>query len=191
MKERNLRPSLRGKSAKKKRTNRRKKTAILPQTADAFFAQPEEFQTDWEDMLRVIKRMRTEGVSLRKAASAEEVNPRTVTRLGGRALRKRSNRSYSVTRRDSLLRVMLMPTSHGLQEIAIRNSGQASLLGKYSAAVQQFTRTGDSTEIKQFRNKRIKDVNGVEFPLITDLNELRRLGSAGVLSFESLYGRAA
>src|SRR4051794_3770638 len=145
MTDRSMRPSLRGKTAKKKRTSRRKAAISVPKTAEAFFAQTEEFQTDWEDMLRVIKRMRAEGVSLRKAASAEEVNPRTVTRLGSRALRKRSNRSYSVTRRDSLLRVMLMPTSHGLQEIAIRNSSQASLLAKYSAAVQQFLRTGDAT----------------------------------------------
>src|SRR5947209_8095304 len=112
MRQRSMRSSLRGKTGRRKRTSHRKTSISVPKSAEAFFALPEEFQTDWEDMLRVIKRMRTEGVSLRKAASAEEVNPRMVTRLGGRALRKGSNRSYSVTRRDSLLRVMLMPTSH-------------------------------------------------------------------------------
>lgn len=193
MKQKTSRPVAQKRSRSQKRSIRGKnqRRRIVPRSAEDLFAQPEEFQTDWEDMLRVIKKMRTDGTSLRSAAKLEGVNPRTVSRLAGRALRRRSNRSYSVTHRDSLLRVMLLPTSRGLQEIALRNSYQASLLGQYWAALQKYSSTGDATGLKKFRNNRIKDVYGVEYPLITDLEEEKRLGSAGVLSFESLYGRAA
>ena len=33
------------------------------------------------------------------------------------------------------------------------------------------------------------DAKGKKFPFLTDLDELNRLASAGVLSFESLYGK--
>lgn len=135
--------------------------------------------------------MRTDDLSLNRAASTVGVSPRMVVRLSGPALKKRKNGRYYVSRRDSLLRVVQVPTADGTREVALRNSRQASILGGYWDALQKYLRTGDSSGIEKFRGKRIKDANGVEVPLITDLAELSRLGSAGVLSFESLYARAA
>jgi hypothetical protein len=153
---------------------------------------PEEFQTDWEDMLRVVKRMRAERLSLKKAAKQEGVNPRTVTRLGGRALKRRSNRSYAVTQRDKLLRIMRVPTSQGLREVSLRNSKYASTLGEYWEAVHKYlSGRGNASELEKFRRRRIKDASGQDVELITNVHELQRLASAGVLSFESLYARAA
>jgi hypothetical protein len=172
-------------------TRRRKLTNCSAKTADDFFALPERFQSEWEQTLRVISKMRSDGLSLRKAAKQDGVNPRTVTRLAGRALRRRGNGSYAVSKTDSLLRVLQVPTPNGAQEIATRNSRHASTLGQYWDAVHKYLRTGDTSEVKKFRGKRIKDAQGSEVPLITDLKELNRLGSAGVLSFESLYVRAA
>lgn len=182
---------MRSKTLRKKRRISRKKPAPIPRTADEFFAQPDEFQTDWEDMLRVVKRMRAERLSLKKAAKQEGVDPRTVTSLGGRAFRKRANRSYAVTSRDSLLRVVLVPTAEGLQEISLRDSRTASMVGRYSDAVQKYVRTGDDFNLRKFKGKSVKDASGVRVPLVTDLAELDRLASAGVLSFESLYARSA
>jgi hypothetical protein len=182
-------PKLRNKNVRNKQRTYR--AISRPKTADEFFAQPEQFQTEWEQALRVISKMRSGGLSLKKAAKQEGVNPRTVTHLGGRALKKGSNGRYYVSRRDSLLRVLQIPTADGMREIAIRNSSAASTVGQYSAAVQKYLRTGDSSEVSKFRGRRIKDANGTQVPLITDIRELNRLGSAGVLSFESIYARVA
>lgn len=178
-------------NAHSRKRKRRSPSLRAPRTAEDFFAQPEEFQTDWEDMLRVVKRMRTERLSLKKAAKQEGVNPRTVSRLGGRALKRRSNRSYAVTKHDSLLRVMNVFTVDGKREVAVRDSRQASTLARYSAAVHKYLQTGDSTNVTKFRKTRVKDASGEQIELLTDLRTLDRLGSAGELSFESLYARTA
>jgi hypothetical protein len=148
-------------------------------------------QRDLEKSYRVLSKMRSEGLSLRQAATGESIKSRRVTELVRQALRKRKNRSYAATESDSLLRVVQVPTSHGSREIALRNSRHASTLGRYWDAVHKYLRTGDAAGIEKFRGKRIKDANGNQVQLITNFAKLNRLGSAGVLSFESLYARAA
>ena len=178
----------------KKRRNRsvrRRNRQLHVKTADDFFAQPDAEQEKWNRVLRVIAKMRTEGLSLKKAAKEAGVSPRTVAKRAGRAIKKGENGRYAVSKRDSLLRVVQVPTSDGSRDIALRNSRQASTLAQYWDAVQKYLRTGDATRIEKFRDKQIKDANGNPVELITDLRELNRLGSAGVLSFESLYSRAA
>jgi hypothetical protein len=90
-----------------------------------------------------------------------------------------------------LLRALVIPTRKGLREIGIRDFHQASLLGKYWTAVERYRDTGDASALREFRGKYILDANGKRFRLLTDLRALDRLGSAGVLSFESLYAKAA
>jgi hypothetical protein len=176
---------------KKLRSTRRKRQQRLPRTADDFFAQADTDQDAWNRVLRTIAKMRTEGLSLKKAAKEAGVTPRKVISWGGRAIKKGKNGRYAVAKRDSLLRVVQVPTSAGNRELELRNSKHATLLGQYWDAVQKYLRTGDSSAVEKFKGKKIKDVNGQEVDLITDLKELNRLGSAGVLSFESLYARAA
>jgi lambda repressor-like predicted transcriptional regulator len=169
----------------------RKRKKPIPRTADAFFTQSDADQETWKRVLRTIAKMRTDGLSLTKAAKEAGVSPKKVTSWGGRALRKGKNGRYMVAKRDSLLRVVQVPTSHGSREIALRNSRHASTLGQYWDAVHKYLRTGDTAGIEKFRGKRIKDANGNQVQLITNFAKLNRLGSAGVLSFESLYARAA
>jgi hypothetical protein len=135
--------------------------------------------------------MRTEGLSLKKAAKEAGVSPKRVTSWGGRAIKKGKNGRYTAAKRDSLLRVVQVPSPDGSREIALRNSRHASTLSQYWDAIHKYLRTGDTAGIEKFHGKRIKDANGIQVQLITDLAELNRLGSAGVLSFESLYARAA
>ena len=134
--------------------------------------------------------MRADGVSLRQASREFGLDPRTVVRLGGSALRKRANGRYKAKASDRLLRVLRVPTREGLREIAVRDSRQASQVAEYWNAVHRYLETGDDSALRKFRRKRITDANGVRVPLLTDLGELDRLGSAGVLSFESLYAKA-
>jgi hypothetical protein len=176
---------------RKKSSSARVKRLSPPRTADDFFAQADATQETWNRVLRTIAKMRTEGLSLKKAAKEAGVSPRTVAKRAGRAIKKGENGRYVVPKRDSLLRVVQVPTSDGSRDIALRNSRQASTLAQYWDAVQKYLRTGDATRIEKFRDKQIKDANGNPVELITDLRELNRLGSAGVLSFESLYSRAA
>jgi hypothetical protein len=134
--------------------------------------------------------MRTEGLPLRKAAKEVGVSPRTVTKLVGAALTKGRGGRYQVKRSDQLLRVMRIPGPKGLEEVGVKGSKQATLLGEYWVAVDRYLKTGDSSSLDKFKDKEIKDATGKPIALITDRKELNRLGGAGALSFESIYARS-
>lgn len=68
---------------------------------------------------------------------------------------------------------------------------QATLAAEHWNAAHRYLDRGDSSAVRGFRGKSIVDVKGKRIRLLTDLEELERLGNAGVLSFESLYARAA
>ena len=162
-----------------------------PRTAQEFLAKPERFQDRWNRVAHVVSKMRADGISLRQASREFGVDPRTVLKLGKSALRKRTSGRYSAKSDDRLLRVLAVPTVDGISEVALRDSRQASKLGQYWDAVQRYLQTGDASAIQKFRGKRITTANRVRIPLLTDLDQLSRLGNAGVLSFESLYARVA
>jgi hypothetical protein len=71
----------------------------------------------------------------------------------------------------------------------VADSREASLLSRYWTSVQHYLQTGDAERLQSFRGRSIKTASRERLPLMTDLGELDRLGSAGVLSFESLYAR--
>jgi hypothetical protein len=126
-------------------------------------------------------------MTLPKAAKEFGLSSKTVIALGRRALRKRKNGRYVAKKEDQLLRVINALTTDGRKEIATRDSRQASLVGGHWAAVQKFLQTGDDSALLKFAKKRIVDARGKRYRLLTDLKELERLGSAGVLRFESMY----
>jgi hypothetical protein len=63
--------------------------------------------------------------------------------------------------------------------------------GKYWTAVERYRDTGDVSALREFRGKYIVDASGKQVRLLTNPRELDRLASAGLLSFETLYARAA
>ena len=180
---------MRGKKRRSFRPARGKR--VVPRTADELFAKPKRSQEMWIRATQVVTRIRTKQESLQKASREEGIAPRTVIRLAGSALRKRSNGRYAAKASDRLLRVLVIPTKAGSDEIAIRDSRQATQLAEYWIAVHRYLQTGDASSIKKFRGKTITDANGRRVRLVTDLDELNRLGSAGAFSFESLYARAS
>ena len=139
----------------------------------------------------VLAKMRSGKVSLQQASKDAGISPRTVKRLAASALIKTNSGKYQVKSSDRLLRVLKIPTADGQVEIGVRGSRQASALGEYWAAVHKYLATGDSSKLAKFKGKQIKDTTGKVIPLLTDLKELNRLGSADVLSFESLYAKSA
>jgi hypothetical protein len=112
-------------------------------------------------------------------------------RLAKPALRKLSNGRWAVKKSDRLLRVLPLPSHEGLIDTAVADSRQATVIGKYWNAVDLYLRTGDASSIQDFQGIEIVDPDGKRHPLMTDTRELDRLGSAGNLSFETLYARVA
>lgn len=183
-------PRTHHKPVRKTRSRPHRTKVAIPRTVKQFFARPKDFQNTWTAVTHAISKMRAERVSLQKAASEFGLDPRVVTRLGKSALRKRKNGKYVTKRSDKLLRILAVPTPDGTREIATRDSREATKLGKYWVAVQKYLQTGDGSALAKFRRKRIKDASGKKIPLVLDTAVLDQLGSAGVLSFESLYAKA-
>lgn len=154
-----------------------------------YSARPEKFKDTYGRVLAVVSKMRREKVSLTQASRDIGIDPRSVTRWGASALRRGLNGKYSAKKQDSLLRLVLIPTVEGPREIAVRSSKQVKLLAEYWNALHRYLQTGDATKLKTFEGKQIKDANGIAIPLSVDLAALNRLGSAGALSFESIYAR--
>jgi hypothetical protein len=167
----------------------KKKTLRI--NAKQYLAKPARFQNLWDRVVSVISQIRSQRTSLQQTSREMGISPRTVLRYGGSALKRGGNGRYQAKKTDRLLRMLMIPTPGGPREIAVRSSRAASLLGNYWNAVQAYLETGDRTRLAKFQGKSVTDASGAKLPLLTDLNELDRLGSAGVLSFESLYRRVA
>ncbi len=178
--------------ADRKRTKRRARRGFgqIPQTAQQYFARSERFQDTWNRVAHVIAKMRSQKLSMTRAAREVGVSPRTVTRWGKTALRKNRTGRFIAKRTDRLLRVLQIPSADGMREIAVRNSRDASALGEYSAALSKYMTTGNGSDVLRFSEVYVTDVTGSRVRLLTDLTEIDRLAGAGVLSFESLYSRS-
>jgi hypothetical protein len=163
---------------------------VPPRTLEEFFAMPERNQEFWGNVGQVVTEVRG-GASLRRASHKFDLDQRRVSQAARPALRKLTNGRWVARSNDRLLRVLVIPTPKGLREIGVGDFRQASLLGKYWTAVERYRDTGDASALREFRGKYIIDANGKRFRLLTDLQALDRLGSAGVLSFESPYARVA
>lgn len=161
----------------------------MPETTAEFFAMPQVAQDTYQDVLKAISKSKNEKISLTRARKEVGVSRWHLYRFGRKALRKVNGR-YVVKSHDTLLRVLIILTPQGLSEAAFRDSRQASILGKYWAAVELYLDTGGASALRLFEGHSVTDAEGKQIPLITDLRELERLGSAGVLSFETLYVKA-
>ena len=183
------RPGTAAKSRAATKPAARQKMITRPKNSKQFDSLPEAQREIWNRVVHVIAKMRSEGASLTKASREFGLNPKTVKTRAGTALRKTKSGRYVPRPSDKLLRVLVIPDPQGQREVVVKDSIVASKIAEYSDAVQKFLRTGDSSRLKKFRRIRLLEENGQRIKLVTDLAELQRLGSAGVLSFESLYTR--
>lgn len=167
------------------------KRARKPRTAAQYFAQSRRRQETQLKAAHVVAEMRTRKASLTQASREHQIDPATVLRHAKTAVRKTARGTYTARASDKLLRVLVLPTPDGLVEVATRDSRTATLAAEYWNAVNTFLETGDDSELAHFRGQSIIDAEGNAVPLLTDLGELERLGSAGVLSFQSLYAKAS
>ena len=151
---------------------------------------PRRLREQWDLVVQVPAEMRARGSTLRQLAREFGVTEKTVLRLAGSAFTKKQGR-YRVKPTDRLLRVLVIPSRKGLREIGTRDSREASLIGEYWSAVEKYLTRGDASALRRLRRKSVIDATGKRVRLLTNLEELKRQASAGVLHFESLYGRAA
>lgn len=184
---------------KKSRSKRRKRTRSIrarnrtftaPRSIEDYNAMSERDQQLWDDIGQITTEIRL-GASLNRASRQFNRDPRIVRRMGKTALRKLRNGRWAAKRTDRLLRVLQRITSEGKVEVALSDSRQSTVLGRYWNAVELYRDTGDPSRLQEFEGEYIIDAAGNRLPLLTDLQTLDLLGSAGILSFESLYGRAA
>jgi hypothetical protein len=166
----------------------RRRRPRLPKTLAQFGKLPRRSQLAIENVAHVVTRMR-DGVSLKSAAAGYGVDPRTVVKLGGSALRKTEGGRYAAKPGDNLFRPLVVPVHGGKIEVGVRGSRAASELSKRAIAQRGFLKTGDDTNLRKLRKTKILDAEGREVPFLTDEEELARQGDLGALSFESIYAR--
>jgi len=147
-------------------------------------------QVSLENAAHVLTRMR-EGYSLTGACAEYGIDARTVECLAGSALRKGETGRYAAKPTDRLLRTLVVPVRGGLKEYTVHGSRAASQIASRSAAQGYFLATGDDSKLRKLRGVVVKDSTGREIPFLSDLDELERLGDAGLLQYESIYARRA
>jgi hypothetical protein len=181
-------------SIKSEKLNKHRSTSsaqLPPRTADELFAMPKRFQDLWDKAVQVPAEMRRLDLSLSQASRKFKVSTKTVLRVAGPAFTKKRGK-YQVKPVDRLLRVLVIPGKKGLREIVVRDSREASVIGQYWSAVEKALGPAqDAAALLKLPRKTVRDENGKRVRLLTNLEELRRQASAGVLHFESLYGRRA
>jgi hypothetical protein len=164
-----------------------------PRNKADFFSRPKAFQERWTRGVRAVWLMRNRKRSLPEASIEAEVDPRFVRRWMSPALRKGPGGRYTAKPTDRLLRVLKLPSAEGpsINEVATRDSREATLNSRYWRAVAKFLRTGDETVFARLSRKTMRDADGKRIRLLFDPDVLHLLGDAGSLDFEGIYAQTA
>ena len=168
----------------------RKTKRAQPRTTAEYRGLSDKSKNSLDRSSRVVSKIRGDKTSCTKASREIGVSPQTVKRWAASALKKRNGR-FTAKSSDQLFRVLKIPDEKGVREIGVRGSRQATVLAEYWNALNRYLDTGRSEELERFKGVVIKGADNNEILLPTDRAQLRRLGLAGVLSFESLYGHSA
>lgn len=177
------------KSSRRRRA-KPKGNAWIITTIEQFFALPEHTQEVILALAEGVSLMRSNDISARAASRAVKLPRATFTNGAASALQKVGTGRYTPKPDDDLFRPVTVVSDEGLVEVATRSFREASIAGKHSAAVQRYLETGDDSGLRRLPRNYIIDAQGNRVELLTDLDELDRLGSEGELSFESLYPRS-
>jgi len=102
------------------------------------------------------------GADAARARQPDSVDPRTVVKLCGSALRKTKGGRYAAKPSDTLFRPLVVPVQGGRIEVGVRGSRAASELSKRAIAQREFLKTGDDTKLRKLRKTKILDASGRE-----------------------------
>ena len=98
---------------------------------------------------RVLTRMR-DGASLKQASREIGIDPRTVERVAGPALKQARSGRYVARGSDRLNREVRIPSADGLRDVTVRDSKAASLVGDYWNEVHAYLAKGDASGLRRF-----------------------------------------
>lgn len=143
-----------------------------------------------ERALDALSHMRSDSLSLKRAAKIAHTTPQTIRKHVGKAVFRQANGRYAATISDRLIRHVLFPTKKGNIEIAVHGSRQASRVARYMAAIDRYLRTGDASALAEFKGQTIRS-RGKSHPFLSNSRAIDRLAQAGEVSFERLYPRRA
>jgi hypothetical protein len=121
--------------------------------------------------LKVLRYMR-KGDSLTKAVEKVGVNKKFAVKHLGTNLYK-SRGKWRVNASDTIeTELLIYDRNEGQTAIITANSRDRKLIAKYMNAVQKALRSGDDSALKKFNRVKIRDANGEEHYLETDLDKL-------------------
>lgn len=140
----------------------------------------------YDRVIEAIHLMRTKNMSLTEASKQTRASPESIRKMAGSALNHQGRR-WGAKPSDRLERRMIFYDLHGQFPIIVNTSKQASLIGRYHAALRIYFEHGDDSALKIFQGKSIKTKDGQIFPFMTDTNVLNRLARSGQMRFESIY----
>jgi hypothetical protein len=141
---------------------------------------PQAAQSQRQAAFKVVATMRREGLNLRTAARRERLPVHVVEYYASDALVGTGGRAQT-TVSDRMYRRMTIISGGRSVDVDVRGSRQASLVGKYWNAYQQYLE-GDDDALRPFAGQ---TVGGYELEVDTDvLDELARRGG---IDFESIY----
>lgn len=174
---------------KSKRQSKPRSNRWAITTMEQFFALSERDQDVLLAFPEALSLMREKHLSASAAARVAGISRSLLISEGRSGLKKLKNGRYVPKPNDHLFRPVVVLSDNGPVEVGTRNFPESSLAGKHSSAVERYLETGDDSALRQFKGKYITDAQGNRVALLTDLDELDRLGNRGELSFETLYVR--
>jgi len=140
----------------------------------------------YERSLEALHLMRTEGLSLGKAAKQAGTTAQTVQKYVGEALRL-SRGEWQPRREDNLLREVRYTTPEGRTEaVLVRGSAEARKVAEWQSAVLHYERTGDASHLRRLRYKTFVDATGRRHRLVTDPRRVRDLAYRGLIDIEDV-----
>jgi hypothetical protein len=126
-----------------------------------------------ERALAVLGDARKTGKSLHKLAKEHRIRGLVVRRVTN-AFQKINGR-WKAAKNDRISRTMAI-NEHGKDVfVEIADSRQASIIGKYHAAVKEYLNTGDLSGLTEFKGKSVMDSSGKTHTLDTDPELLREI----------------
>ncbi len=133
-----------------------------------------------------VKEMR-KGKSLKASARSAHVAPERLRHYAQETGVVHKERRRWVVKDDRRPRQVPVFSGGRAHEIVVAGYAEAELVGRYMAAVGEFLRTNDASNLRPFVGELVMDVNGRPYLLETRPNTLYRLNNSGIEPFEQIY----
>lgn len=153
---------------------RRSRLVNVPLSKRNYDALTPKQQSEREKALEV-KRGILRGSDLVAAALAAKIAPNLVISHLGNAISVSARGKVRATKKDSISRGLIIYTNGHIEEIVVDDSEQASIIGEYMNAVQDYLNTGDEDVLLASEGSVVRDENGLEYELETDPDLLQEI----------------